>query len=517
MLLIDLVAFTAALATTLAVIPIIIEYATWRPLLNRSGEPGLERDAPLVPRLGGIAVFAGIVVAIAVASTLRGVGIVVPTGWTHFAPLMVAGATVVFALGLIDDLRGVKPLWKLAAQTVAACAAWYAGVRIEVIVFPPSTVVDLGALAFPVTVLWLVGVSNALNLIDGLDGLAGTVTVIALGCVIGASLVLNHNGVMLLSWAMLGATLGFLRYNWHPARIFLGDSGSLVVGFMLAVATVESARRADGAILSLVPILALAYPLLDTGVAILRRSLRGEPLARADGRHIHQQFVTMGYGQTRAVGTIAIFAAALAALALTVTFARPVFSVFVALVALAVLMSIFAWGLRWLQYDEFTEARATVLSAALRARGVLRNKIIARDAERHVSRAEEIADVERILAEYAPTLGLAHMQICRESSRRRLPESYAGGALDVYKVDFPIVDLGHSTPPDPIVLRIWCHTAHALAHASAERVAQTLAPTIRERLAALQADDVDYLLPRLRISTAAAPVADTHHTPGDHP
>ena len=248
MLLIPVIAFLVAFAVTAALVRV-------RPLLHRSGDDNRRDGAPLVPRLGGVALVTGTVSAILVALLMRGAGLDVPAAWVGFAPLLMAAAALVFVLGLVDDLRGVRPAGKLVVQVIAACLAWSAGVRIESVVFPPDITIAVGPLAFPITVLWLVGASNALNLVDGLDGLAALETVIALACIVGSALALNNNGVLLLAVAMLGATLAFLRANWHPARIFLGDSGSLVIGFMLAVGTVEAARRSNGAVLIMVPLM----------------------------------------------------------------------------------------------------------------------------------------------------------------------------------------------------------------------------------------------------------------------
>ena len=504
MLLVNLIALAAAFATTWALVPLIARLTRFPKLLHRS-EDGVRRPgAPLIPRLGGVAVFAGTVFAVIVALLLRDSGLKVPTGWTSLAPLMIPAATIVFVLGLADDVRGVPPSAKLIAQTLAAGAAWSAGVQVETLAFPPGTVVHLGAWSLPVTVIWIVGISNALNLVDGLDGLAGTVTLIALLALAGAAIVLNHNGVLLLASAMFGATAAFLRFNWHPARIFLGDSGALVIGFMLAVATVESSRRPDGAVLTLVPVLALAYPILDTAIAILRRFLRREPFARADGRHIHQQLIALGYAQPTAVRAIGAFSFAMAALALAVTFASPARSVLIALVTLGMLIAFFAWGLRWLQYDEFTEASAAVLHAARSGRDRLRLGILVRDVERRLARATDARELDELLAASAAELGLVHLRICRESARRRLPASADFPVVDMYKVEVAVATVDASQPPDPVVLRVWARHAEG----GAERVARMLAPAVRERLSTWSNADNLAFFPHARARSAPAPIPE---------
>lgn len=496
MLLIPIVACLVATLVTTALLPVVGRVRV-RPLLHRSGDDVRRPGAPLVPRVGGVALMAGTVAGVLTALAMRGAGAPVPTAWLEFAPLLVAAVAIVFVLGLVDDLRGVRPAGKLAVQLVAAVLAWLAGVRIESVAFPPDITLSLGPLAFPVTILWLVGATNALNLVDGLDGLAATVTLSALLGVVGAAVALNNNGVVLLAIVLAGSTAAFLRANWHPARIFLGDSGALAIGFMLAIATVESARRTNGAVVMLVPALALAYPILDTTVAILRRWLRGEPLARADGRHVHHQLVALGYGQPEAVRIIGLFSALMTALALAVAFARPAVGIVVALAVMAVLGGTVAWGLRWLQYDEFAEAGSAVLQVARLGRNRLRFAIIARDIQRRIEGSPDIAQLDALLRASAPALGVVDMYLCRESARRRVALSDAlshADAAQAYRVDMPVLDLHDAEPADPVVLRVY----GAPPHANAERAAWLLAPAVRMRLAFWDAEHVKGFLPHQR-------------------
>src|SRR5690606_28021343 len=155
--------------------------------------------------------------------------------------------------------------------------------------------IDLGWMALPVTLLWIVGVTNAFNLIDGLDGLATGIALVALGTTAIAAVLLGNPEVLVVCLALTGALIGFLRYNFNPARIFLGDSGSLFIGFLLAVLSVHGSMKSATAVLILVPLSALALPLLDTFLAIGRRRLRGGPLSRADSRHIHHPLLAIEF------------------------------------------------------------------------------------------------------------------------------------------------------------------------------------------------------------------------------
>jgi UDP-GlcNAc:undecaprenyl-phosphate GlcNAc-1-phosphate transferase len=277
-----LATFVVALGASMGVLPLVLRAATRKALLDLPD--GTRRVHPrAVPRLGGIAVFAGLLAAVLLWQTTSAFGVRMSS--TMIALILAGG--VLFAIGLIDDLRGVPPAGKLLAQGAAALLVYAAGFRLNLLHFPPDITVELGWLSLPLTVLWLVGVSNAFNLIDGIDGLAGGVGIIALAAATITALVVGNQTVPWFAIALMGALFGFLRYNMPPARIFLGDSGSLVVGFLLAVLSVRAGMQGDGSVAVLAPVFALSYPLLDTGIAILRRWLRGVPLSRGDGRHIH--------------------------------------------------------------------------------------------------------------------------------------------------------------------------------------------------------------------------------------
>ena len=270
------VPFVVAYVTSLLMVPLVTRFAIRHRLLDQPD--GIRRaHSRAVPRLGGVATFAGLIAAFALAPL---VGLVSPTApaLPRLTLALIASCSILFVIGLRDDLRGVPPALKLAGQTFAALIVCYGGFRLDVLVIPPGHEIALGWIGIPISVIWLVGVSNALNLVDGLDGLAGGVSVIALLTATAAALVVHNPTVPWYTLALGGALLGFLQFNFPPARIFLGDSGSLVVGFLLAVYTVKGATRPDQATYALAPIFALSFPLLDTGFAMLRRWLRGTPL-----------------------------------------------------------------------------------------------------------------------------------------------------------------------------------------------------------------------------------------------
>jgi len=198
---------------------------------------------------------------------------------------------VVFGVGLIDDIVSTRPWVRLAAETFAAILAWIGGIRILAIA-SHSFSGDVESLVF--TVFWIVVCTNAINLIDGVDGLAAGVSLFASITMLIAAL-LNHNYPMALAVVPLaGALLGFLRYNFAPASIFLGDCGSLTIGFLLGCFGAVWAEKSTTLLGLTAPLIVLAIPLLDVGLAVARRLLRGKPIFVADGNHIHHKLLSRG-------------------------------------------------------------------------------------------------------------------------------------------------------------------------------------------------------------------------------
>lgn len=472
-----LIVFIVALTTSLVVAGRLTRVVVRPRLPERSRQWSASR----IPRIGGIAIFAAIPIAIVAAgaanSALSGVMPQLP----ELAEALVVSSAILFVVGLLDDIRGVPPAAKLIAQTIAALIVYYAGFSIEHVSLWPGHSFNLGFAALPITVLWLVGVSNAFNLVDGIDGLAGGVAIVGLAASGTAALILGNPSVPLYTVALIGALIGFLRYNFPEAKLFLGDSGSLVVGFLLAVFAVKGASDANGVTRGLVPIFALAYPLLDTGVAILRRWLRGVPLSRADHRHIHHQLRALDVTPKRSLVLIYCAATASAAVGLIVAFAPPAVTVAATLIGVAGLILAIAFGIHWLEYHEFLAARSSISSAARNARSVIRDKINARDLAQVICAAKSFEEVQASLHENASTFRFAHMKLSDAASRRR-----AGGrvtqelqALRLWKLEYPII-YENVTDHDGLCLTIWCALETPQRPAGAERIAQILGPAIGE-------------------------------------
>lgn len=249
-----------------------------------------------IPRFGGLAIFAGTMVSMGVLE-----------GDNRVIRVAMLGGILMYLLGAIDDLKCLRARTKFVGQMGIAILMFALGIRVEFIAnyFGPGNV-DLGlGLSFIITVLWIVGITNAINLMDGLDGLAAGIT--AIMAIILAYVAYIHGdemgmlSVCICLMAVAGGCMGFLPYNFHPAKTFMGDSGALFIGYMIAILSVISPLKRATFVASLVPIMALSIPIFDTLFAIVRRLARHEDIMAPDKGHIHHRIMRTGFGQRRAV------------------------------------------------------------------------------------------------------------------------------------------------------------------------------------------------------------------------
>lgn len=280
------IAFLLALLLT----PLVRDRAIAFGLVDKPDRVRKTHEHP-IPRVGGIGVVISYVISIAFIAFVpyRNLTIDLPRGIAASLALAPA-AGVVFFTGLADDLWGLRPWQKLAGQVAAALLAYAAGFGVQVFRGQP-----LGEWASVlVTVVWLVGCSNALNLIDGMDGLAAGVGIFATMTSLVAALVHGSVELAIVTAPLVGALLGFLRYNFNPASIFLGDCGSLLIGFLLGCFGALWSHKSATVLGMTAPLIAMAMPLLDTGLAVVRRFLRRQPIMSADRAHIHHRLLDQG-------------------------------------------------------------------------------------------------------------------------------------------------------------------------------------------------------------------------------
>ncbi|MCS7006566.1 MAG: MraY family glycosyltransferase [Thermoleophilia bacterium] len=266
-----------------------------------------------VPRLGGLAIFLGILVPALAFLDLAGA-----------SRSILLGAAVATVVGAVDDFRGLSPPVKLLGQVVAAAIPMLDGVWIDRFTLPLLGVVDLSPwVGVPLSMLFIVAVMNMVNFLDGLDGLAAGVCAIAGATYAVLALSLGRPNPAILSAIVAGACLGFLRHNFFPARIFMGDSGALCLGFLLAAVSIQGLLKTASAVVLVLPLLVLAIPILDTSFVVARRLKYSQPIYAADRSHLHHRFLRIGYSQRRTAVTMWLWCLTLAAAALATRFLSP--------------------------------------------------------------------------------------------------------------------------------------------------------------------------------------------------
>jgi UDP-GlcNAc:undecaprenyl-phosphate GlcNAc-1-phosphate transferase len=329
-----LVALTAFLVSWFATPPIIRLAVRWG-AIDRPGNGKIHTRA--VPRLGGVAVVAGFLAASLLACLLSPAEMGMERG-RHYLGIILGGAIIV-ALGIYDDRKGAKAPVKFVIQILAALVLVGFGYGVEKVTNPLGGQLPVGWWGVPLIVGWIVLLTNALNLIDGLDGLAGGVAAIA-GIILFFAAFPEGPFVPLLALSLVGACLGFLRYNFFPARIFLGDTGSLFLGFLLAALSIQGSFKTTAGMALALPLVALLIPLADTVTAFFRRLLTGHHPFAADQRHVHHRLLAMGYSQTQAVLLIYALQINLGVIALVLKFAGRTLAVSM-LILLSALMFVF--------------------------------------------------------------------------------------------------------------------------------------------------------------------------------
>lgn len=291
-----LLSFAVAFIITFASTPFVKRFAVRVGIIDKPNEARRVHKKP-TPLLGGLGMFYGFIISIMIFSnvdkSIRG---------------MILGALIILIVGIVDDAKQLSAKVKLPFQILAAVALILHDVQISIISVPTfiseSGVISLGFWSIPLTILWVVGVTNAVNLVDGLDGLAAGVSSIACMSLFCIALLVGEQEVALITAALAGACFGFLPYNFNPAKIFMGDTGSTFLGFILSSVSIMGLFKSYAVISIAVPFLVLGLPLFDTGFAIVRRMAAGKPIMSPDREHLHHKVLDMGFSQKKTVGII---------------------------------------------------------------------------------------------------------------------------------------------------------------------------------------------------------------------
>lgn len=287
---IQLQALMLALVLSLALTPVVRWLARRAGAVARPVERSVHKVP--VPHLGGVAIY----LAFAASLILNG-------GWElQNVQGILLGGLVILLVGVVDDLRNLRPGVKLLGQVAAAVVLVAFGLRIGWVTNPLGGLLILGYMSIPLTIFWVISFVNIVNLIDGLDGLAaGISTIAALVLLIMALRADQAPSVVLMAAALTGSALGFLPFNFNPAKIFMGDGGAMFLGFTLAALSVEGLLKSTLALALIIPVVVLGVPVLDTALAIHRRWRRGLPVSGADRDHLHHRLLRLGFSHREAV------------------------------------------------------------------------------------------------------------------------------------------------------------------------------------------------------------------------
>ena len=302
-----LIAFVVSFALT----PVVKILAQKVGAMDVPGEARRVHDHP-IPRMGGLAIFLAFLLSVLVFANID-----------RQMQGILLGATMIVVLGVMDDIMALNALPKLIVQILAAGIAVYHGCVIQFVsnpnVFSSMTYLDLGWWSYPITIIWIVAITNAVNLIDGLDGLAVGVSAISTASITVIALMVAETNVAVVLAALFGACLGFIPYNMNPAKIFMGDTGATFLGYILATLSVTGLFKMYAIISFAVPFLILGLPIFDTAFAMIRRMAHGQSPMHADRGHIHHRLIDMGLNQKQAVATLYVISGILGLSAVVLT------------------------------------------------------------------------------------------------------------------------------------------------------------------------------------------------------
>jgi UDP-GlcNAc:undecaprenyl-phosphate/decaprenyl-phosphate GlcNAc-1-phosphate transferase len=364
-----------------------------------------------IPRLGGVAIFVTFVAVSCGALEIAKLIGLEELPIRDFLALMLPAA-VLFAVGVVDDFLSIGPWAKIAFQVIAGLSLSALGLRfIEVHVSSPLLAQFVAVAS---TVAWVMGITNAVNIIDGVDGLAGGSTlfsVLAIGII---AIIADNHFVAFLAVVLAGALLGFLRFNFHPATIFLGDCGSLFIGFILSALALECKRANMSPVVALtVPAIILGFPIVEMAVSILRRFLSGKGILKADREHIHHRLLALGLTQRQVVGVLYGFSALFCLIGVLLFYSDPS----VGLILLALVAIFLVISLHRLEYPEFHEFR-DVFRRMLEQRGLIANNVRLRVLSKRLHNCRHLDEIYQELERTFGAIGIFEFELAVGLNRR---------------------------------------------------------------------------------------------------
>jgi UDP-GlcNAc:undecaprenyl-phosphate/decaprenyl-phosphate GlcNAc-1-phosphate transferase len=502
-----LLIFSVAFMGCVLATPVVTRIAVWAGAIDRPDQfRRIHKGA--TPRLGGLGLAFGVAAGIAVV----GFGGYL-TGWpgfaawwSHQAAVLVASA-IVLLVGFVDDTRAMGPRMKLAGQTLAVLVLFAGGVRIsgfelfglavdlnrpalEFAVAGRTVAVGLPSLA--VTLFWFLGCMNVWNLIDGMDGLASGVGLLVSGTLTLVAIAHNNVGVAIMAAALAGSLAGFLLYNWHPACIFLGDSGSLLIGLLIGIIGVQGMLKGPSTISILFPILAMGLPITDTAMAIFRRWVRNLPLSAADRRHVHHLLIGLGLDPRQAALLLYCFSGFLCgAVLLGVALRNEVLALVLGIAGCLAFLLILTSRM-----DELANLREDLHDRLARGRQERFAAKLTWEAIQRIELCDGLAAIRAILEQTAHKLGCDAVGLsCERDGRPVLAGGPGGDVADggaavsapsaVFRItsgqDLHLTVALHQTPDSTLAADIAFRFLQRLALATAERLERLLAADERGR------------------------------------
>ncbi len=302
-----IIIFSIALVISFCITPIVIKLAYKVNAIDVPKDDRRVHSTP-IPRMGGLSIYISFVI-VALLSVNK---------FHSFNYGLIIGCTIIVIGGIIDDIKCLAPKYKLLIQILASICLILSGITIRLVTNPFHNIypyINLFYFSIPITILWVIGITNAFNLIDGLDGLAAGIAFIASITMLVVAIINGRHNTILLTTIISGAILGFLPYNFNPASIFMGDTGSQLLGFLLAAISIDGSIKSATSLVIAVPLLALGLPIYDTLFAMIRRVINRKPIMEGDKGHLHHRLLSLGLTQRQAVLIMYLIGACLGALA----------------------------------------------------------------------------------------------------------------------------------------------------------------------------------------------------------
>lgn len=412
----------ASFALSLILTPLIRNIAL---RLNFVDQPDNHRKIHKIPipRVGGVAIAASVAGAIGLLFFFRLRAGLILSADAPFAFRLLPAVAVIVCVGLADDIFQVRPMYKLAAQTAAAILAWESGIHLSSIGRHDFPMI----LSFVVTIIWIVACSNAMNLIDGVDGLAAGVALVASVTTLIAALFHRNLELAFATVPLVGALLGFLRFNFSPASIFLGDCGSLTLGFLLGCYGIFWSEKSTTVLSMVAPLMVLFVPLLDASLAIVRRFLRQQPIFSADRGHIHHKLLSLGLPPWRVALILYGFCGVAGVAGLVLTATHVPYHSFVVIIVILV-----AWlAIQHLGYSELGVASRVVFGGGLHR--LLNGQLNLAKLEQELMASKTLEEIWQLLCRDSPEFGFSAIEL-HIDDEIQLRRSGMGWQI---RVDFP--------------------------------------------------------------------------------